>query len=131
VDRTHAREVTGLEVIDSNPSTTEAVVNYLFSLYHDKKYYSVLNTHKAICFYRLGYYWCSNTVVISKFMKGIFHCNLPTSKYKFTWDVTVVLNFLKSLFPLQTLSLKLLTFKVVALIAMCCAPRAQTMVSLN
>lgn len=42
-----------------------------------------------------------------------------------------MLKYLSSLFPLENLSLKLLTLKLTALIALSTAPRAQTLVSLN
>lgn len=60
-------------------------------------------------------------------MKGIFNQIPPRPKYK--WDVSDVLNFLRTLFPLCELSLKTLTLKVVALIALLLAPRA--LVSMN
>lgn len=52
-------------------------------------------------------------------------------KYKVTWDVSVVLQYLASLYPLESLSLKSLTLKTIALIALATAPRAQTLVSLS
>ena len=64
-------------------------------------------------------------------MKGVYCHRRPTPRYLFTWDVSCVLNFLSSLYPLEDLSLKLLTFKVTALIALAAAPRAQTLVYMN
>jgi hypothetical protein len=64
-------------------------------------------------------------------MKGIFIKKPHGPRYEVTWDVSVVLNFLKTLFPLESLSIKMLTFKVTALIALANAPRAQTLVSLD
>jgi len=75
--------------------------------------------------------WCSNSTLIPRFMKGIFYKSPPKIKYSFTWDVSVVLKYLSTLFPLESLSLKLLTFKLTALIALAAAPRAQTIVSLD
>ena len=79
----------------------------------------------------LGNKWCSNPTLISRFMKGVFVKKPPLPKYKFTWDVTVVLSLLSSWFPLEDLSLKMLTLKLIALIALAMAPRAQTLKSLN
>lgn len=64
-------------------------------------------------------------------MKGLFYWIPPKPKYVFTWDVSVVLNYLSTLFPLETLSLRLLTLKLTALIALSSAPRAQTFMLLN
>ena len=98
------------------------------------KSYSVLNTHKSmllqtpIFFYNK---WCNNPFLLSKFMKGLYNLNPPAPKYSFTWDVSKVLNYLSSLFPLSELSLKLLTFKLTALIALSTAARAQTLKALS
>lgn len=64
-------------------------------------------------------------------MKGFFNKRPPLPRYNFTWPVTKVLDYLKTLFPLCNLSLKMLTFKLVALLALSTASRAQTLVSLN
>ena len=75
--------------------------------------------------------WCCNPSFISRFMKGLFNTLLPKPKYTFIWDVSVVLRYLSSLVPVEELSMKLLTLKLTALIALSSAPRAQTLVSLN
>ena len=75
--------------------------------------------------------WCSNCLLISRFMKGVFLNKPPKPRYVFTWDVCEVLNFLKTLYPLNSLNAKMLTLKTTALIALASAPRAQTMVNLN
>ena len=65
-------------------------------------------------------------------MKGLFHINPPKPHYSCTWDVSKVLSYiLSSLFPLDGLSMKILTLKLTALIALSTAPRAQTLVSMN
>lgn len=75
--------------------------------------------------------WCKHTILISRFMKGIFHLKPPLPKYVCTWDVSLVLKFLKGLYPLDNICLKMLTLKLTALIALCCAPRAQALQSLS
>lgn len=64
-------------------------------------------------------------------MKGIYISNPPKPKYIFTWDVGKVLNYLSTLWPLNELSLKELTFKLTALIALTTAQRTHTLHSLN
>jgi hypothetical protein len=64
-------------------------------------------------------------------MKGVFNSVPSGPMYYFTWDVTVVLMFLKTLYPLESLTLKLLTLKVKALIALTAAPRTQTLVAMQ
>lgn len=101
------------------------------------KSYSVINSHKAMLLATLPFFgneWCKkgeSCVLIVRFMRGVF-CNAPPKpRYRFTWDVTVVLRYLSSLFPLRKLTLKLLTLKTIALIALASAPRAQTLSSMR
>ena len=48
-----------------------------------------------------------------------------------TWDVSVVLKYLFTSYPLSELSLKQLTYKLIALIALTTAARAQTRSALD
>lgn len=110
------------------------MISYLNFLIKEGKSYSVVNTHKSMLLQTLVFFdnvWCNNPKLITRFMKGLYYKRLPTPKYTFIWDVSVVLRYLSSLFPLEKISLKLLTLKVTALIALSTAPRAQTLVSLN
>ena len=79
----------------------------------------------------LGNAWCDSPSYITRFMKGLFNKMPPVPRYRVLWNVETVIKFLRTLFPLNTLSLKMLTFKAVTLVALAVAPRAQTMVSLN
>jgi hypothetical protein len=63
-------------------------------------------------------------------MKELFIDSPPLPRYNFTWDVSVVFNLLRQWSPLHDL-LKILTFKLVSLLALCTAARAQTLVSLS
>ena len=75
--------------------------------------------------------WCANPSLIARFIKGLFYSIPQKPKYVFTWDVSVVLNYLSTLFPLEMLSLRLLTLKLTALIAFSSAPRAQMLMLLD
>lgn len=79
----------------------------------------------------LGNLWCENTVLIPRFMKGLYNEIPPRPRYSSSWDISVVIDYLKSLFPLESLDLKMLTLKVVALVSLAIAPRAQTLVALS
>ena len=110
------------------------MISYLHSLFKDRKSYSVINTHKAMLLQTLmilGNKWCSSQVLISRFMKGVFVKKPPVPKYRFTWDVSVVLKLLSSWFPLKKLNLKFLSMKLIALIALATTPRAQTLMCLD
>lgn len=112
------------------------IVRYPDSLHSDNKPYSVLNTHKSMLLQTLPFLhpmndWCNNCPIISRYMKGVFISAPPKPRYVFTWDVSVVFNYLKTLYPVESLSLKHLTFKTNAFITLASAPRAQTLVSID
>ncbi|CAC5387732.1 unnamed protein product [Mytilus coruscus] len=72
-----------------------------------------------------------NNYFIKRFLKGIFNMRPPVARYNFTWDVGQVLKYLGSVYPLNDLSLKMVTMKSVALVALAIAQRSQTLRSLN
>ena len=95
-----------------NPIWTSEVtiLTYLQYLIRQGKSYSVLNTHKSMLLQNLrlfGNKWCDNPVFISRFMKGYFNQRPPRPRYNYTWRVSKVLDYLKTLFPLCDLSLKM------------------------
>ena len=105
------------------------VLEYLTSLASNGKSYSVINSHKAAIGQTLavcGNNTISDSAVISRFMKGIYTVHPPKPKYTFTWDVSTVLKYLTSLMPLESLSLKDVTLKLTALLALSTAQRVQT-----
>ena len=78
-----------------------------------------------------GIKWIENSVLISKLLKGYFNLKPVKPRISFTWDASIVLRYLVILFPLSELSLKLLTLKLIALIALTTAARAQTISALD
>ena len=62
--------------------------------------------------------------LVSRFMKGVFELRPPQPKYLETWDVSIVLKYLLSLSPKESLSLKQLSFKVITLMALTSMGRA-------
>jgi hypothetical protein len=65
--------------------------------------------------------------LVIRFCKGVFNMRPPKARYKETWDVSKSIEYLKSLSPVQDLSLKFLTFKLAMLIALTQASRAQSL----
>ena len=72
-----------------------------------------------------------NSALVKRFMRGIFVLDPPRPIYARIWDVKVVLKYLKSLWPINKLDLKQLTFKLAMLMALITAQRAQTIHLLN
>jgi hypothetical protein len=106
----------------------------LANLADNQKSYSVVNTHKVSIIQTLiacGNSGLNNSALITRVMKGIFNCNPPMPRYACTWDTSVLLTYLRSLYPLSSLSLKLITWKTAALVALVTAQRAQTVLALD
>lgn len=104
------------------------------SLYDNGNSYSSINAYKSAIGQTLasmGNHLVNDSELIPRFMKGLFNLRPPLPKYTFTWEVEKVLNYLSSLFPLESIDLKLLTLKVTALMALATAQRVQTLNSLN
>ena len=59
-------------------------------------------------------------------MTGVFNLHPSQPNYLETWDVNIVLHYLKILSPVEDLSLKLLTYKLVMLVALTQASRTQS-----
>ena len=96
--------------------------------------YSVLNTHRSMLMQTVPYFGvasCNKSNLISRVMKGYFNIKPVQYKPKTTWDVSKVLNYISSLYPLQSLCLKLLTFKLITLVALTTAARAETLAALD
>ena len=68
----------------------------------------------------------SSHPLISRYLKGVFTLKPPAPRYDYIWDVRVVLDLLRKWSPATNLSLKLLTLKLVMLVALVTAQRSQT-----
>ena len=69
--------------------------------------------------------------LVKRLMKGVFNLRPPKARYSHTWDVTVVLDYLRTLGPNEGLSLKKLTMKLVVLTALTSGQRCQTLSFMN
>lgn len=65
--------------------------------------------------------------LVIRFMKAIYNLRPPGVKYQETWDVNIVLNYLRTLPPVKALSLKDLSLKLTMLLAILSASRSQTL----
>ena len=96
--------------------------------------YSTLNSYRSALSSTLCP--CDGTTVgcdplVSRLLKGICNLRPPLPRYSSTWDVSVLTQYLGTLFPLNSLSLKQLTLKTVSLCAFCSARRSQTLGALS
>ncbi len=119
------------------PAVTD-VLEFLYSLYEQELSYSTTNTARsAFTSYLMNTdlrdtpCTVSTHPFINRFMKRAFNSRKPTPKYSETWDVNIVLGFIKKWYPLNALSLKDLTYKLDILLPLTTGQRCQTLVSLD
>ena len=61
-----------------------------------------------------------------RLLKGVFQSRPPKPKYTEAWDIQVVLTYLATLHPVESLTLKHLTLKLVMLLLLVSGQRGQT-----
>lgn len=110
--------------MDVYQPSTNSFVQFLNEQYKNGASYSTLNT------YRSAINFIINTKVdekiINRFLKGVFKLRPVFPKYKTTWDPSIVLKFVATFFPLDTLTLEQLSLKLATLLALCTGHRLQT-----
>lgn len=115
-----------------NPSLGD-IVAFLQELHDGGLSYSAINTAKSMLsslFEIIHKREIGREVLIKRFMKGIFHLRPVIPKTIFTWDVKVVLKFLKTLDNTQ-LTLRLLSIKLALLLILTTGQRCQTLHAMN
>lgn len=92
--------------------------------------YSAINSARsalsAVGLVQDGFSVGSHPLVI-RLMKGAYNIKPPQSRYSETWDPSLVLAYLKTLTPDEELSLKVLTLKLVMLMALILASRCHSL----
>lgn len=121
------------KVSSIQPSLNQ-VLEFLTQLFETGLGYSSLNTARgalsALGIKLDGILAGSNPVVI-RFMRGIYNLRPSQPRYTHTWDVSKVLDVLRKLSPVKSLSFKDLTLKLTMLIALTCSARTQSIHLLN
>ena len=69
--------------------------------------------------------------LVTRLLKGVFNCRPPQPRYSQTWEVSQVLSYIKYLGPNEHLSLKLLSRKLVVLLALVLAQRCSDLCRLS
>lgn len=110
------------------------VLDFLTVLYQQGLTYNAINTARSALssYVTLEDGTCvGKHPVVSRLTKGIFQEKPPRPKHTEIWDVSMVLSHLQSLSPVDSLSLKDLTLKLVVLILLVSSQRGQTVHLLN
>lgn len=121
---------------DINPisASLEDGLEFLHNQYENGLSYSAINTARSalstiILFPDGGSF--GNHPLVTRFMKGVFESRPSLPRYKDIWDVSVVLDYLKTLSPVDELSLRDITHKTVMLITLLSGQRCQTVHALT
>ncbi|CAG2218782.1 unnamed protein product [Mytilus edulis] len=112
-----------------NPSINN-VLKFLFNLFENGLGYSALNTAKSAVssfVYLITNVQIGKHVQVKTVYEGIFNKRPSLPKYNVTWNIEIVLKFLKSLKPVKDISLKKLTLKLVMLLALTTGQRIQSL----
>ena len=128
--------VSWCEERNTNPITSPVneVVNFLANLHEQGYSYRSLNayrsaissTHDRVDGVAIGQH-----PLVCRLLTGVFNSNPPQPRYTSTWDVNVVIEYLKTLPSNPTLPLKLLTMKTVMLFALTKSSRSSDLCLLS
>lgn len=105
-------------------------MNFLSVTFHRGVSYTSINTARgALSSLGITVDGCSagSHPLVTRFLKGVFNLRPSVPRYTRTWDVQQVLQYLRAMDPLSSLSLKDLTLKLVMLMALTQAARIQTL----
>ena len=96
-------------------------LNFLQYLFNLSVSYSSINTARSALSFILPRNDCGSFgqhFLVKKFVRGVYNLRTPAPKYSYIWDVSVVLEFFRHLPENNLLSLKLLSLKLVMLVAL-------------
>lgn len=110
-------------------------VEFLSSLYQQGRGYTTINTARSALSYHVKLLENEQAdfgkhPLVGVFMRGIFKLRPALPRYRTTWDVTPVLNELKTINN-DTAPLKELTMKCITLLALTTGQRSQTLAAIK
>jgi len=115
-----------------SPNTTD-VIRFLNLLFTKGASYGTLNSARSalsLILDRVNGDTIGELPAVKRFLKGAFRLRPTKPKYNFVWDTAPVLDYLSSLDPLDTLTLKALTLKLAGLLALATGQRLQTLAAI-
>ena len=120
--------------IDPISASLEDGLEFLHHQYQNGLSYSGINTARSalstVIFLPDGSSF-GNHPLVSRFLKGVFESRPSLPRYKHIWDVSVVLDYLKTLPSLEESNLKDIPHKTVMLVALLSGQRCQAVHALT
>ena len=114
--------------------TPSIVIKYLRVKYEEGASYSTINLHKcAISKVHAGFNGLpiGQHPLVCQAIKAAFRLRPPIPKYRQTFDIVPVLDYVASLTPIDSLSLKLLTYKTIFLLSFASISRVSSLARLG
>ena len=117
------------------PSSVTPIIEFIVTKYHEGKQYSTLNGYRSALSATIPPiegYSVGQHPLICRALQGSFNRRPPMPKYSSTWEVSEVVQHIRERMGNNTeLSLKDLSLKLVALLALSNAPRASDIAALD
>jgi hypothetical protein len=112
----------------------QAVLSFLAEMFVDGYSYTSVNCARSALsavLDKIEGHKVGDHPLVCRLLKGVSKLRPPKPRYQCTWDVGKVLDLFSSWPPDSELTLKQLTIKLCALLALVTAQRVQTLVSIN
>ena len=121
---------------DKNPISgpISDIANFLAELYEKDYQYRSINSYRSAissAHDKVDGYSVGQHPTVCRLMKGIFNKRPPQPRYSFTWDVQKVTSYISAMGDNNALSLKLLSFKLVTLLALTRPSRSNDLSNLD
>ena len=112
------------------------IIEFLTKLFKDGLQYRTINTYRSALsknhpLIQIDGVQVGRHPLVVRHMRAIFNERTPTSKYAFSWDVDIVLNEILSWGKNKEMDIKLLSWKLVMLLALTSAGRSSELGMLN
>lgn len=111
-----------IDVFNFNASS---LLEFLTDCFKDGASYGTLNNHRS-AISLISTNTLSGDLRLKRFFRGIFRIKPTFPRYAFTWDPSIVLNYLES-FDNDSINLEQITKKLVMLLALATGQRTQTL----
>ena len=125
----------GERSVDPFQESVPVLLDYLTHLLQTRKLcYRSINVHRSAVSYHVQTATTAplgSHPLVRKFMKGVFNLKPPQPRHIDVWDVSILVAHLASLAEASELNLKMLTLKLVTLLALSNADRASDITSLD
>ena len=120
--------------IDPVSCSLNYVLDYLGSLFDDKREYSCMNNHRsALSAYHdpIEGFSVGKHPLVRTLMKGASNLRPPQPRYRHIWDVELVIKKMRDMPHNNSLTLKQLSYKLIALLGLCAIKRSGELAALN